>query len=109
MWYGYSLMPRRMLFTLYMALYLFIFANLISLLFVDDIINGIAFFLTTLYLIVFLLLLADIVGRHGKTAVDLMLTTFVIAAVITSTIGIVADTAAAAANVRWPGSSPPVS
>lgn len=90
MWYGYSLIPRRMHFTLYLALYLFIFANLVSLLFVDHIVDGIVFFATTLYLIVFFLLLADIVGRHGKTAVDLMLTAFVVAAVITSTIGILA-------------------
>jgi O-antigen ligase len=90
LWYGYSLMPRQMHFSLYLSLYLLIFANLISLLFVEDITDGIAFFLTTLYLIVFSLLLADIIGRHGKTAVDLMFTAFIIAAVISSAIGILA-------------------
>ncbi len=88
--YGYSLIPRRMPVTLYAALYLFVLANLISLMFVNDVVDGIAFFLTTLYLIVLMLLLADIVGRHGKSAVDLMFTAFVIAAVITSAIGILA-------------------
>jgi O-antigen ligase len=90
LWYGYSLLPKRMHFSLYLSLYLFIFANLISLLFVVDTMAGIAFFLTTVYLIVFMLLFADIVSRHGKTAVDLMFTAFVTAAVIASAIGILA-------------------
>jgi hypothetical protein len=90
LWYGYSMLPKRMHVSLYIALYLFVFANLISLMFVDDIMSGISFFLTTLYLILFMLLFSDIVGRHGKPAVDLMFTAFIIAAVITSTIGILA-------------------
>ena len=52
--------------------------------------DGIAFFLTTLYMILFMLLFADIVARHGKAAVDLMFTAFIIAAVITTTIGLLA-------------------
>jgi O-antigen ligase len=90
LWYGYSLLPKGVHASLYISLYLFVFANLLSLVFVDNITDGIAFFLTTLYMILFMLLFADIVARHGKTAVDLMFTAFIIAAVITATIGLLA-------------------
>lgn len=88
---GYSPFPTGVPPAIFITIYLFLWANLVSMFFVLDIPLGIKYFAITIYMFLSFQFIASLIGRHGRNAVELIYWGLVFAATIAAVVGLLAN------------------
>jgi len=87
---GHALVPSQLTPPVYIGLYVFVFANILSGMFCEDVSESLRFMAVTIYMVVCFFAIAGLVKRYGTSMLELLIKAYCLAALCAALIGLLA-------------------